>query len=137
MTQQEMFPSNRLPECSPYLQTRNMRDPLMSDRSFAPEVLRAVYEAGPEGLPMKTLIAMGIERGWWQDTVDKHFGEKMRCAWAYGFLVVPEVPGDQRPDRKLIVHPDYFDPRFKSPRIERLWTSLCKILKQVNFCKVR
>lgn len=137
MSQSEMFPSNRLPENEPWVQSRNMRDPIMSDRAFAPLLCGLVYEAGPHGILMRQLIDEGINRGWWQDTADKHFGEKMRCAWAYGLIVVPDKPGDQTPRGKRVIHPAFFEIRFQSGQAQRSWTFLVDALKKMNFFKIR
>lgn len=135
MPQSDMFPSSRRPEAEAELQVRMLRDQLLSDRAFAIEICRAVYEAGPDGMPMRELINTGIERKWWQDTVQKHFGEKMRCAWAYGLIVVPDRPGDQTTSGKRIVHPAHFDIQFQSDRLRRSWELLKSALKWLDFHK--
>ncbi len=110
-----------------------MRHQLLEDKAFYPLLLEATYKAGPKGLPMRELILLGKKNGWWQDTADKHFGEKMRAAWAYGLLVVPEYPGDHGTKQKRIVHPAYFTITFQSNWLAESWAKLLDALKTFNF----
>ena len=92
-----------------------------------------IYEAAQGSLPMSTLVAVGIENGWWQDTVEKHFGEKMRLLWVYGIIVVPERPGETGVKGKRLVHPDFFEVTFHEPRLNRLWGELKRKLRYFDF----
>jgi len=129
----DLFPSDKLPEQPPFFEGRMNRKQLMEDKAFYTELLREVYNAGPMGLPMRTLIARGKNAGWWQDTVDKHFGEKMRAAWAYGLVVVPDYPGSDGTDGKRIVHPAFFTVKFEKPWLQDNWNRLLVALNTFNF----
>ena len=132
----DLFDTGKLPYRPAYEQKRMNRHQIMKDREFYQELLRAVYEAGPNGLPMKVLIKMGIRHGWWLDTADKHFGEKMRAAWSYGLLVVPEFPGAMGTENKRVIHPAYFDVTFQSGYIQNAWSKLLVALKSLNFMRI-
>lgn len=128
---------DRVPEQEPYEQTRQMRHPLMEDRAFRTELLRAAYEAGPRGIRMDLLMALGIERGWWQDTVGKHFGEKMRAAWSFGLIVVTEFPGSTDTRTQRVIHPLYAEVKFKDAMANNWWDRIIKALNTFNYTRIR
>lgn len=101
-----------------YEQTRMMTKQLMEDRAFYDPCLRLIYEAGPQGMTMEKLARLGRERKWWQKTVGKHWGEKMRMLWAYGVLTVPELVGNNKLRHIRMIHPYFCTLAFHNPVIE-------------------
>ncbi len=112
-----------------YWQERLNRRQLLPDREFYRELLAFTLNAGPMGVTMRALVNEGIKNGWWQDTASKHFGEKMRAAWAFGLVVVNEAPGiSGGTGDKRVIHPSYFTITFERPFMQRRWDALMETL---------
>lgn len=135
MIEREFNFGDRVDPQEPFEQTRQMRHQLMQDRAFRDELLRAVYEAGPRGIRMSKLMDLGIERGWWQDTVGKHFGEKMRAAWSFGLIVVTEFPGSTDSSVHHVVHPLYASVTFEDPMVNNWWIRIATALQTFNYTR--
>ena len=101
-----------------FLEPRMNRKQLMDDNVWRPLVVQYVYECGPKGIYLHKLRLVGVERGWWQNTASKHFGEKMRVAFGTGLICVPIYPGVSTLKHICLVHPAFVQVNFINPVLQ-------------------
>jgi len=116
----DLFENHRRPDGGQsYDESRVSRRQLLDDRAFYNHALRYIYEAGDRGVSMEKLARHGIQCGWWQDTVGKHWGEKMRMLWAYGVITVPVYPGVTTIRHIRVIHPHFASVTFDNKTIQK------------------
>lgn len=102
-----------------FVETRLSRKQLIDDNAWRPLVVQHVYDCGSGGTTLERLLDAGVKREWWQDTVAKHFGEKMRVTFSTGLIFVPAYPGVSTLRHIRLVHPAFVLVEFKNAVLER------------------
>ena len=131
---EDLFSNSRLPDGGqPYPEERINRKPMMKDRGFYLPALQMIYEGGARGLPMPVLAREGITKEWWQDTVDKHFGEKMRMLWAFGVLTSNDYPGTSGIQHVRLIFPSFARIQYMSSWAQENHDRLMPLITRLDF----
>ena len=116
----DLFRSHRREDAGEeYPENRVSRRQMMDDNAWRPLVVQLVYERGTAGISLEALLSEGVERGWWQDTAAKHFGEKMRVAFSTGLIFIPTYPGVGKLRHVRVVHPEFVDVSFRNRVLQK------------------
>ena len=117
---EDMFGHDRMDDGGEkFSQHRMNTKPLMSPNEWRPLVVEYVYNKGPQGVTIGTLMKVGVLKEWWQPSVAKHVGEKMRVVFSTAMVFVAPAAGITSTDHIRLVHPAFVDVVFNNAVLER------------------